>query len=78
MGPESIHIEELRLRVPGLSEAEARRLGEEVTRRVAEALPEEGRAEKLRLVDVRLSIPQGVPKEELARRIAEGILRNLQ
>lgn len=78
MGFEAVHIEELRLRVPGLTELEARRLGEEVARRVAYALPAGRRGTDLGLLELRVSLPVGMPKELLAERIAEGILKNLR
>ena len=78
MSAESIHIDELRLRIPGLTEAEARRLGEEIARRVAEELPAHGSLRRLSLVDMRLSIPAGVSKDQLAARIADEILNRLQ
>lgn len=78
MGAELIRIDELRLRIPGLTEAEARRLGEEITRRVAEELPAGGSPGRLSLVDLRLSIPAGVSKDQLAVRIAKEILNQLR
>jgi hypothetical protein len=77
MGCETVRIDELRLRVPGLSEPEARRLGEDVARRVADGLAAHGRVEHLGLLDLRISMPSGVSKERLAERIAEEILKKL-
>jgi len=75
---ESLHIEQLCLRVPGLTKQEAHRLAEEVAHRVADALPAEHSVRHLGMLDLRISIPQGVPKELLAERIAERILMGLQ
>ena len=72
-----VRIEHWRLRIPGLTEPEARRLGAEVARRVAERLPLEGRTERLGRLDLRLSIPAGVPKDRLASKIAEELLKKL-
>ncbi len=78
MGTELVRIEELRLRIPGLTEAEARRIGEEITRRVADELPLRGSMRRCGLLDMRLSIPAGVSKDRLAIRIADEILKKLQ
>ncbi len=78
MDAEVVRIDDLRLRIPGLTEPEARRLGEDVARRVAEELPPRGRVDRLALLDLRLSVPVGVAKDQLAGRIAEEILKRLR
>jgi hypothetical protein len=78
MPNETVHIDELYLRVPGLSMDEARRLSEEVTRRVADALPGHGRAGHLGALDLRVTIPHGTPRDRLALVVAEKILLGLQ
>lgn len=78
MDSELIRIDELRLRIPGLTEHEARRLGQEIARRVAEELPPESRTERLSLLELRIPLPTGVPKDRLAARIAQEIVKKLQ
>jgi len=78
MGTELVRIDELRLRIPGLNEAEARRIGEEITRLVADELPSRGSMRQFSLLDVRLSIPASVSIDRLAARIADEILNKLQ
>jgi hypothetical protein len=78
MPGETVRIDELHLRVPGLSADEARRLGEEVARRVADALPVEGRVEHLGALDLRLTVAYGTPRDRLAAEIARVILQKLQ
>jgi len=78
MPSDEIRIDQLRLRVPGLTEQEAHKLGEEVARRVADALPAQSRVEHLGLLDLRISVPTGTPKDQLAQHIAEEILKRLQ
>ena len=78
MGYETVRIDQLHLRVSGLSEPEARRLGEDVSRRVAFGLPPDGRTEHLGLLNLRISIPSGVARERLVERIAEEILKSLR
>ena len=77
MPSDEIRIDQLRLRVPGLTEHEAHKLGEEVARRVADALPADGRAEHLASLDLRISMPSGTPKDQLAEGIAREILKRL-
>jgi hypothetical protein len=78
MPAESVRIDELILRAPGLTEEEARRMGEEVARRVAGSLPQQGRAERLGALELRLTIPYGMPYERLAEQIAQAILEKLR
>jgi hypothetical protein len=78
MPSDEIRIDQLCLRIPGLTGQEARRLGEEVTRRVAEALPLLGRVEHLGLLDLRIYVPSGTCRERLAERIAEEILKRVR
>jgi len=78
MASETIRIEELHLRVPGLSREEARRLAEDVARLVAEALPASGRSERLGALDIRTSIPSATPRDRLASLIAGSILEKLR
>ncbi len=78
MPGETVRIDELHLRVPGLSAEEARRLGEEVAWRMADALPVEGRVEHLGALDLRLTVPSGTPRDRLAEEIARAILQKLR
>jgi len=78
MEAEVIRIDELRLRVPGLSEDEARKLAVEVTRRIAERILEAGKEFSLGRLDLRISVPQGIGRDRLAKEISEEILRRLQ
>ncbi len=78
MGSELIRIEELRLRIPGLTQVEASRLAEDVTRRVSEHIKPGGAVRRYSLLDMHLCIPTGVSREQLASRIAEEIVARLQ
>ena len=75
---DEIRIDQLRLRVPGLTEQEGHKLGEEVAQRVADALPLYGRVEHLGSLDLRIFIRSDTSKERLAERIAEEILKRLR
>jgi hypothetical protein len=78
MPSDEIRIDQLRLRVPGLTQQEAHNLGEEVARRVADALPAYGRVEHLASLDLRIFMPSGTPKDQLAEGIAKEILKRLR
>ena len=70
-------IQELVLRVPGLRPAEARRLADDVLRRVRAGLPAEFQPVDLGRVAVRLVIPLGLGPDALAERIARTLLAQL-
>jgi hypothetical protein len=77
MPVETVRIENLHLRVPGVSADEARRIGEEVARRVADLLPSQGRVERLSMLDLRVSVPLETPRDRLAEEVARAIVRSL-
>ena len=78
MPAETVRIDDLHLRVPGVSAEEARQLGEEVARRVAEELSVQGRVEHLGALDLRLSVPKGMPRDRLSEEIARAIIEKLR
>jgi len=78
MGDETIRIGQLWLRIPGLSVAQAKRLGEEVARRVALGVTNDGRTEHLGAIELRISVPAGASESMLAERIAEQVLGQLR
>ncbi len=78
MRGETVRIHELHLRVPGLTSEEGRALGAEVARRVGEALLMRGRAERLGALELRLTIPAGTPRNQLAERLAAEIAKRLK
>ena len=69
--------EELVLRVPGLGAEEARGLGNEVARRVADGLPTQQKDRHLGALDLQVSIPPGTTRSRMAKLIAEAILKGL-
>lgn len=72
-----VQIEELTLRVPGHSAEEARGLGNEVARRVADGLSTQQKDRHLCALDLQVSIPRGTTRSRMARLIAEAILKGL-
>lgn len=77
MGADSVRIDEMRLNIPGLGREEANILGRDVIQRVSKKLPERIRSRRLTSLDVKVSVPQGTPKERLAEIIAEQICKSL-
>ena len=71
-------IEELVLRIPGITRAEAGPLAEEVMDRVRRGLPARFQAVALSALKVRLALPLGLPREALAERIARAVLDQLR
>jgi len=72
-----LEIEELVLRVPGYTREEARQLGEEVVRHVADGLSDQQSGMNLGALDLRVNVPPGTSRSQLAELIAEAILKGL-
>lgn len=72
MDAADLRIDRLVLRVPGLTPDEARALGREVAERLARA-PAPGSAARVGALELRVDVPRGVPREHLARLVAERI-----
>jgi hypothetical protein len=72
-----LEIEELILRVPGYTREEARQLGEEVARRVADGLSDQQSSVNLGALDLRVNVPPETSRSQLAKLIAEAILKGL-
>ena len=74
MIPDTLRIDELLLRLPGIDEPTARQIAEDVAARLARAL---GRDEMFPVPagsSLRVQIPAGVPRADLAETIAGRIL----
>jgi hypothetical protein len=69
-----LRIEELVLRVPGMSQAEAGVFGALAARRVAERLGAAGLDRVPHGLDVHLRVAPGLPPERLADAIAQAVL----
>jgi hypothetical protein len=78
MPPEEVRIDELYLRVLGLSVEDARHLAETLAERIAAALPVRGRREHLGALDVRLTVPAGVSRDRLADALARAVIEQLE
>jgi hypothetical protein len=79
MSAERIHIGELRIRVPGLSQAAARALGERVAKDVAAGLAAGGELrQSLGGVRIQVAMPRETGTGQLSGEIARAILRSLR
>ncbi len=70
-------IDQLHLRVPGLSREHANQLGMTVAQQLASQLSVVNRSGKLSALHLRLTIPTGTPRERLGSVIAAGIAKNI-
>lgn len=73
-----VRINELRLRVPGLSVDEGRVLGEEVARTLSDHWPEGIRSRELGVLNLKVEIPAGTRRGDIARIVGEHILGALK
>lgn len=78
MPRETVRIDELHLRVPGLNRGEAHDLAQSVARKVAQSLARDGRSERLGVLEIRASAPAGTPVDRLADVIATAVGERLR
>ncbi|MBK9036244.1 MAG: hypothetical protein IPL61_34205 [Myxococcales bacterium] len=71
---EAVEIEELVLRIPGVSRADAPALAEDIVRATQERLRGTGRVGRLAHVDLRVRVPAGLARAALVERIVEQLL----
>lgn len=77
MHSDALEIRDLVLRIPGIDRHDARRLGEEVARHLADELPSWQLLRPSSAIAMRIEIAPGTPRDEMARAIAMQILRAL-
>lgn len=78
MGADEVRIDQLTLRIPGLSAEEGREIGEAVCRKVADSLPPIDRPVHLDRLHLRLEIPAGTTRSRLSGLIAAAIAERLR
>jgi hypothetical protein len=78
MDGERVHIDSLTLRVPGLTTTEARDLGRAVVNKVAAQVPARSTPLHLGALDLRVTLPPGTRRDQMAAHIADAILEALQ
>ncbi len=77
MDNNEVKIEELVLRLPGEYEDQAQNTGMEITKQVAEKLPEAIQNIHLDSLSIKIEMSQGTSQSELTKLISEAILRGL-
>jgi hypothetical protein len=78
MPRETVRIDELHLRVPGLSRGAAHDLAQSVARKVAQSLGGDGRSARLGALEIRATAPAGTPINRLADVIAAAVSERLR
>lgn len=71
---EAVEIEELVLRVPGVSRADAPALAEAIVRETQERLRGTGRIGRLARVELRVQVPAGLSRPALVTRIVDQLI----
>jgi hypothetical protein len=77
MARDTVRIEELRLRVPGLSAEQARALALNVAQRVADGLPADGPARRLGALHLRVPAAPGSSHAGLEQAVTGSIVKGL-
>ena len=77
MAVDKVHIDHFQLRIPGMRQEEANILARQVIMRMANYLPKDMHTKSLNRLEMKVSIPQGTPKERLAEEIAHRICKGL-
>lgn len=77
MAAETVKIEKLRIRAPGLGPDEGRMLGQEVAQRLARGLSPNVSTRTVRRLNLRAPIKRGMQYTETAAKVAEAILKGL-
>lgn len=73
-----MEIQEMILRIPGLSERESRLLAEEVSQGLVEGIGVGERGGNLGDIDLQLQITGALSRQQLARQIIQAIIQKLQ
>jgi hypothetical protein len=73
-----VEIHDLVLRLPGVGRNQARAIAEDVARRLADAVPEWRESGVTELATVRVRLPAGARRSDLARLIAAQIAEALR
>jgi hypothetical protein len=71
----SVRINELRLRVPGLSAEEGRSMGEELAQALAQGLPRQSTSQELGALNLRVMVASGVSRNQVVAEAARAILK---
>ena len=77
MPADRVVIEELFLRLPGLSEAAARAISMAVAQRLGQGLAQALPSESLGALDVTVTVRAGATRDEMADAVAQAVIRAL-
>jgi hypothetical protein len=77
MDANTFQIDNLYLRIPGLTTQEAHQVANEAAERLAARLPERLSALHLGALDLRLTVPRGTPLSRVTDLIVEAILKRI-
>lgn len=77
MDTPTLQIDNLHLRIPGLTPQEAHHLAHETAQRLAGRLSDQMTALHLGALDLRLTVPPDTPKHQLADLIVDAILKRI-
>jgi hypothetical protein len=77
MPVKEMHIDQLKIRIPGTDRKEAGNIGQEVARRLSESLSSSFRNRHMGSLDLKLTVPPGTPATEMTESIIEAILKGL-
>ncbi len=72
-GAGEVGIDELVLRLPGVSAADAPRIARAIVARVADRLRGTGKVARIHVAELRLQLPAGLRGDELIERVADRI-----
>jgi hypothetical protein len=72
-----IRINDLLLRIPGLSRDEAENLGREIAKRIASGLPPGVGSRYINGLELQLSVPNGTSHTGMAEKISKAILERI-
>jgi len=72
-GEGQVGIDELVLRLPGISAADAPRVARAIAARVADRLRGTGKVGRIHVAELRLQLPAGLRRDELIDRVAARI-----
>jgi len=78
MPDQEIYIEELKIRIPGEYKKDAEEIGRDVSRYLAELLPDSMRGRKQETLNLSVNIPRETSGSQMARTIAETIISGLK
>ena len=74
----TVRINELRIRVPGMSAEEGHVFGQELTQAIAQGLPPQVKSQGLGVLNLRVRVPSGASRSLVVAEAAKATLRGLK